>query len=274
LFETAQDEGVVLGSKLAERLQLRLGDRVVYTLTDRSGELVSGMGRLSGTVSSGTPSVDGSLLLLPIDTVRKLLGYAPREATLVAVFLDDSRKSAWAAERLNAALRGKSAALTWDEVRPELSAFIAMKVGGARFMELVILVLVAAGIFNTLLVSVMERSREFGIMMAIGFTRGQLFRLVMWESLWLGLLGLVLGAVLTVGPYLRLASKGLDMTAMVGKDGTEVAGVGFDPHISVGIFPENLVAICLILLFATLLTGVYPARRAGKLEPVAAIKLV
>ena len=274
LFGTAHDEGVILGKTLAERLRVSLGDRVVYTLTDKHGELASGMGRLVGIVSVGTPSVDGGLLLVPIDTLRRLLGYGPREATSVAIFLEDSRSSPQAAAELNRELGHGLRALTWAEVRPELSAFIAMKVGGARFMELVILALVAAGIFNTLLVSVMERAREFGIMMAIGFSRAQLFRLVLWESLWLGVLGLVAGALATVGPYIYLARHGVDLSAMTGSAGAEIAGVGFDPHVRVGIFPENLAAIAVIILLVTVVTGLYPARRAGKLEPVAAIKLV
>jgi putative ABC transport system permease protein len=274
LFATAHDDGVILGKALAERLRVSIGDRVVYTLTDKQAELVSGMGRLVGIVSVGTPSVDGGLLLLPIDTLRKLLGYGPREATLVAIFLDDSRSSPRAAALLNRRIGPGLKALTWSEVRPELKAFIALKVGGARFMELVILALVAAGIFNTLLVSVMERAREFGIMMALGFSRGQLFRLVVWESLWLGLLGLFAGAVATVGPYFYLARHGLDLSKMTGSGGAEIAGVGFDPHVRVGIFPEHLVAIAVVILLVTVVTGLYPARRAGRLEPVAAIKLV
>jgi ABC-type lipoprotein release transport system permease subunit len=274
LFGSSEDREVILGQQLAKRLGVRLGDKVVYTVTDKSGELVSGMGRLRGTVRTGTPSVDGALCLLPIDTVREVLGYGAQEATRVAVFLSDSRRSAAVAKRVGEVLGPGVAALTWEEVRPELSAFIAMKVGGARVMELVIAVLVAAGIFNTLFVSVMERSREFGILLAIGFTRVQLFVLVMWESLWLGLVGLVAGAAVTVGPYWYLASTGVDLSAMTGEGNTEVAGVAFDPHIRIGIFPENLLLITSVILVATVLTGLYPARRAGRLEPVEAIKLV
>ncbi|MBN1608890.1 MAG: ABC transporter permease [Polyangiaceae bacterium] len=274
LFATAHDDGVILGKTLAERLRVNIGDRVVYTLTDKQGELTSGMGRLVGIVSVGTPSLDGGLLLVPIDTLRRVLGYGPREATMVAIFLADSRSSSRAAAQLNRHVGPGLKALTWSEVRPELNAFIAMKVGGARFMELVILALIAAGIFNTLLVSVMERAREFGIMMAIGFSRGQLFRLVVWESLWLGLLGLLAGGLATVGPYFYLARNGVDLSTMTGSGGAEIAGVGFDPHVRVGIFPENLVAIAVIILLVTVVTGLYPAGRAGRLEPVAAIKLV
>ena len=141
-------------------------------------------------------------------------------------------------------------------------------------LVLALLLLVAAGIFNTLFVSVMERIREFGILMAIGFTPRQLFALVMWESTWLGVLGLGLGALMTVGPYTYLVRHGLDYSAMLGEDGMEVAGAVFPSVLRVGIFPENLAIIVVVVLLATLAAGLYPAWRAGRVVPVDSIKLV
>jgi ABC-type lipoprotein release transport system permease subunit len=149
-----------------------------------------------------------------------------------------------------------------------------MKVGGAIFMEVLIAIIISAGIFNTLFVSVMERVREFGIMIAIGFSPGSLFRLVMLESLWLGLVGLVAGTALTVGPYLYLTKTGLDMSAMIGGEGAEVAGVAVSPIMRVGIFPEHAVLIAVAVFIATMLSGLYPAWRAGRVVPVETIKLV
>jgi ABC-type lipoprotein release transport system permease subunit len=149
-----------------------------------------------------------------------------------------------------------------------------MKVGSAIFMEVLIAIIVAAGIFNTLFVSVMERLREFGIMMAIGFSPASLFRLVMLESLWLGLVGLAAGAALTVGPYLYLAGTGIDMAAMIGGEGLEVAGVAVSSIMRVGIFPEHAVLIAVAVFIATMLSGLYPAWRAGRVVPVETIKIV
>ena len=282
MYTTPHDAGIILGKKLAQNLGLKIGKKVVYTMLDKQGEIVSGMRRLSGVISTGAPSLDAGLCLLPINTVREALGYTSDESTAVAVFLSDARQSPAVAQRLNNTLGsgGRDAsrvALAWDEIRPELSTFIAMKVGGARFMELIIAILVAAGIFNTLFVSVMERTREFGIMLAIGYSPGQLFGLVMWESLWLGLVGIAASAAMTIGPYMYLVNTGIDMNAIVGgTDGvaTEVAGVGFDGTLRVGIFPEHLVIIVLAIVLATLTAGLYPAWRAGNVVPVESIKLV
>lgn len=157
----------------------------------------------------------------------------------------------------------------------DLSGFIAMKVGGARFMELVLLVLVAVGIFNTLFMSVMERRREFGILAALGTAPRQIFLLVMWESLWLALVGLVVAAVVTVGPYSYLHTHGIDMSARLGTaQDIEVAGVGLSPIMRFGIFPENLALIAIFAVGATLLAGIWPAVQAARVAPVDAIKMV
>ena len=275
MFASADADGIVLGSVLARNLGAELGDKVVFTLTDRNGEIAAGMERLSGILTTNTPSLDVGLCLLPIDTVRPVLGYDPSEATQVAVFLSDSRRSHAVARRL-APLIPDAVVLTWDKIRPEIRSFIAMKVGGGRVMMTIIGLLVAAGIFNTLFVSVMERVREFGIMRAIGYTSGQLFRLVMWESTWLALVGMVVGAAITLPVYIPLSRHGLDMTEMYrsGDQALEVAGVGFDMVMKVGIFPEHVVVIAVSVLVATLAAGLYPAWKVGRIQPVESINLV
>jgi ABC-type lipoprotein release transport system permease subunit len=212
---------------------------------------------------------------LPIDAVRDVLEYAPDEAIQVAVFIDDQRRTDLVAARLQEQLDADVAALPWHRANPELAAFIAMKVGSARFIEVLIAVLVAAGIFNTLFVSVMERLREFGIMSAIGFSSGRIFTLVMLESLWLALIGLVAALVVTAGPYFYLASTGISLAPFLGEGGsTEIAGIGLPDTLRVGIFPENAAIIAMAAVLAILLSGLYPAFKAGNVEPVETIRLV
>ena len=274
MFSSADDPGIVLGARLAENLGVTLGKKVVYNMSDRNGDIVAGLARVTGIVRTGSPGVDGGLCLLPLNTLREALGYAPDEATQVAVFIGDQRKSDDVAARLGATLEAPAVALPWHESQPELAGFIAMKVGGANFMKILIAILIAAGIFNTLFVSVTERMREFGIMLAIGYSPGDIHLMVMLESLWLGLVGLVVGAVLTAGPYLWLNAHGIDMTAMIGEGAVEIAGIGVSPVFKVEIFTGNAVFIAVAALVATLLAGIYPAWKAGRVVPVETIRLV
>jgi ABC-type lipoprotein release transport system permease subunit len=280
--------GILLGSQLAINLGADIGDRVVYTMTDKDGEIVSGLARLAGTVRTGSPSVDNGMALLPISRVRQVLGYDDDEATQVAVFVGDQRQSAAVAAALNEAIglaigaddqsvpqSGPGVvALPWSEVQPDLATFISMKVGGAVFMEIFIAILVCAGIFNTLFVNVMERLREFGIMLAVGFSQGVLFRMVMLESLWLGLVGLAAAAAVVIGPYLYLANTGISLAGYIGEGGTDIAGVAISSTIRVGIYAEHAVAIALFALIATMLAGLYPAWRAGRVSPADTIRVI
>jgi ABC-type lipoprotein release transport system permease subunit len=273
-FATSRDRGIILGERLAVNMGVELGDKIVYTMTDRNGDIVSGLARVSGLVRTGAPSVDGGLCLLPIDAVREVLGYGTDEATQVAAFVRDQRHTDRIATSLNREVGPEVTALPWHEIQRELAAFIAIKVGGARFMEALIAVLVAAGIFNTLFVSVMERLREFGIMMAIGWSPGRLSRLIVLESAWLGVLGLVGAVLITVLPYWYLATKGIDVSGMMGQDTAEVSGIAMPTTLKVGIFPTHAAFIAVAAIVATLLAGLYPAWKAGRVDPVETIKLV
>ena len=273
-FASSHDRGILLGHRLAENLDVGLGRKVVYTLADKNGEIVQEAVRVSGIIRTGSATVDGALCLLPLDRFRESIGYDPHEAVQVGLFLRDPRRADAVATRLGQQLGSDVSALPWYETQPDLAGFIAMKVAGAQFMQAVIAVLVAAGIFNTLFVSVMERVREFGIMLAIGFSPGRLFALVMCESLWLGVVGLIGAALVTAGPYYYLYTTGIDLSAQLGSGGAEIAGVGIIPIMRADIFPENLVVIAAAALCATLLSGIYPAWQAGRVVPVESIRLV
>ena len=273
LFEPGDDRGIVMGHKLVENLGLKLGRKVVYTVTDKKGEIVSGLGRLRGIIKTGS-GMDAGLVLLPLAAVREALGYEADEATQVAVFVDDQRRAKEVAASLRAQIKGGPAVVTWDQASPELAGFIQMKVAGNWVMEMIIGILVAAGIFNTLFVSVMERRREFGIMMAIGYSPGQLFRLVMAESAWVAAVGLALAGVVTAYPYYHFNTVGLDISKMIGKQGGVIEGIALEPIIKVAIYPGNLLIIVVAVFITTLLAGLYPAWRAGRVSPVDSIKLV
>ncbi len=273
-YENADDKGIILGKTLARNLGAELGDKIVYTMMDKNGEIVAGMGRLSGTLGTGAPSGDASLFLLPLNRARETLGYAADEATHVGVFLADNRDSVAVAQDLRGQVGSDVASLAWSEIAPDLKAFVAMKKGGGRFFLIIIGLLVTAGIFNTLFMSIMERVREFGIMIAIGYSPAQIFRMVMWESVYLATVGLLLGLGMTAGPYYWLAKNGIDMSEMYAGQDVSVGGVGFDMHMNCGIYPESAIIIVCSIIFATLAAGLYPAWKAGRVEPVDSIKLV
>lgn len=277
MFATSTDEGIIIGKKLAENLDLEIGKKVVYTVTDKHGEIANGLARVSGILETGAAEVDAGTCLLPIDSLRALLGYEPDEVTQIAVFLADHRDSEQVATRVGTELGPKFgdevAVLPWFEANRDLAGFVTMKTSGALFMELLITLLIAAGIFNTLFVSVMERMRELGVLAAIGFSARQLFGLILWESLWLGLCGIVAGVLLCAWPYYYLSTTGLDMAAMTGGN-TQVSGITMSSVLYVELYPPHALFIACAIVLTTLAAGLYPAYKAGKVSPVDAIRIL
>lgn len=274
IFKNNEGRGAVIGSLLAKKLNLRLNKKFVYTATDVRGEIVSELARVKAIFETGVDEVDGSTILLPINSVRKTLSYDKGDATLIAVLIDDQRHAVKYSKILKKELDDPGAdALSWKETQPELAGIITIDKSGNYIIQLLIGLLIAAGILNTLLMSVMERTREFGVMMAVGMSPSTLFKLVIMESLWLAIIGIILGVIITTPWYAYLRQVGLDFSGMIGNDYSTV-GVLIDPVMKILLYKESAVAIILGVFALTLVSGLYPAWRAGKVPPIESLKTI
>ncbi len=190
LFTGTDGLGAVVGNKVAEKLNIGINKKLIYTTTDVNGEIVSEIARVTGIFETGVSEVDGSMILLPIDRVRATLSYGPEDATLISVVIEDQRRAIKMRDMINSQVGDPAReVLSWKETQSELASIITLDKAGNRIIQVLIGLLIAAGILNTLLMSVMERTREFGVMMAVGMSPFTLFRLVIMESIWFGILG-------------------------------------------------------------------------------------
>ena len=274
LFHSKTDNRILVGSKLASSLKLDIGKKVVYTTTDKHGEIVSAIARVSGIFRTGINEVDSSMALLSLSGVRKTLAYAQDEATLIALTLKDQRQTLPVQSRLKEMPVFNNAEIVrWQQTQPDLAGMIAMDKSMNYASQFLIALLVAAGILNTMLMSVLERQREFGIMMAIGMPPRTLFLLVMSESFWLAVIGLVIGSIITYPWYLYMTTTGIDLSNAYGKE-LDFGGVLIDPVMRIRLFRESIIAILAGLFSLTLIAGAYPAWRAGRTTPVESLKTI
>ena len=273
MLKSRGGRGVVIGSVMAERLGLDLGKKLVFTAIDATGEIVSEVARVKGIFETGVADVDGSIVLLPVDTVRKALGYGDGDATMIAVYVADQRATDRMRDQVDSAVgSAQSEVLTWQQTQPEMSAMIQLDRSTNYVFQVLLGLLIAAGVLNTILMSVLERKREFGIMMAVGLTSTRLAAMVLVESVCMAVVGLFTGVVLTAPWYYYLVDVGIDVAAMYGDQNFDAAGVLFDTVMHAALFPEHVAAILCGVFGLTLVAGLYPAFRAGREQPVDAIK--
>lgn len=161
-------------------------------------------------------------------------------------------------------------ARTWGEIVPWIEQSMRMKEGFTYVILLIFLIIIVAGILNTVLMSVMERTREFGIMRALGTKRHQIAYVVCAEAMMLGVVGLIAGALVGTSLSVFFGEVGLNMYGSF--DESLIGQFYMDPVVYPRINLDNLVANCSIILIAVLIISIYPARKAANMEPVEAIK--
>jgi ABC-type lipoprotein release transport system permease subunit len=272
MFDDAKGRGAVVGVKLMQKLNLKRGGKFVYTTTGATGDLVSESARVSGVFKTGVEAVDGSFVILPIGRMRDALGYANDEATMVVTFIKDHRDAEGAKAVLESPLAGRRLeVLTWSQTQADLAGHVAVDRAVNYIYQFLVGVMIAAGILNTVMMGVLERWREFGVMVAVGLKPSRLSLMVIIESLWLGAMGLVLGVIITAPWYFYMSRTGIDLSGFV-QEGADVSGVLVDPTLKFRLYRESVVGILSGVFALTALAGLYPAWKAGRTNPVDALK--
>jgi ABC-type lipoprotein release transport system permease subunit len=266
---------IYLGNDLARTLEVGLGDRVVLTVSPRGESRPSSAAfTVRGTFRTGLGDLDGGYVEIPLSEAQKLLKLNG-EVSQVAVVLDSLEGTDRATVLLDEALRGQDALeiLSWKVALRELHEAIVLDDMGMYLMMIIIFVIVTIGIFNTVLMSVAERTREFGVMMAIGTGRWRLFSIIMAEAAVLALVSAVFGLVLGLIGHGLMAHYGIDVASMAGGD-YEFAGISFSGRIHSRLSVPVVAKWTAVVIGLVLGAAVYPALRATRLQPVEAMRHV
>lgn len=259
---------VIIGRKMAEKLGLKMGRKLVYTATDASGQMVSDVAHVSGFFETGLEDVDGSMVLLPLSTMQKVLGYKSDEVNLVSIMLSHYNQTDRIARDIGEVLGNDGyEILPWQDTQTDVAGMITIDSSANYISQVFVGLLIAAGIFNTMLMSVLERRREFGVMLAIGMAPYGLVKMVILETLYVVFVGLILGTIITAPWYYWLASHGLDFSGMIDGD-YHIGNVLIDPVIRISLDWRNIVSIAGMILILALLVALYPAWRSSRIKPV------
>ena len=259
-----------VGVGLARRLALGVGSRMVLTAQSATGEITGQLVRIVGTFRSGLPGIDEGLVYMPIATARSWLG-TPGAATALAVLLRSSRASDQVTRAVRHELPSGLAVLAWPQADPALASAVRLDDWSGYAFLAILFLIVALAILNAVLMSVLNRRREFGVLQALGLTSRDTSWVVFTEGLVLSAASGVLGIAIGLSVTWLLWRHGIDFSAFMQGD-ISFAGALVSPI----IVPEFHVQQVLLCLGATLVIGVlaslYPARAAGRIDVAEAMK--
>jgi ABC-type lipoprotein release transport system permease subunit len=265
------DRGILLGQKMADSLGVSLGDKVVYMGQHGDNETFSRLFRVSGIVRTGLPQMDAAMAIVNLNAGQLLL---QREGVShqVTVHIQKTQEAQWATDKAKELVSSPEVVvLSWQEALPDLYGLMQVDKQTQDWMMLILVFIAAIGVLNTILMSVLERTREFGVLLAIGLKPRQLSGLVLLEGVLLGLLGMVLGVAFGLLLTYPSVKYGIDMTASMG-EGVEVAGVAMSAKMKAVYDWERTAFNAVWMMILTILATAYPAWWLTKLKPVDAMR--
>lgn len=266
--------GIALTQPIARELAVERGDRVVLTLSDPDGEVTRALFRVA-TILEVEPGGFDRIAFTRLEAAQRAANLGDA-VTGIGVQLVDSRQRFRLQPDLQQQIRAwrpeqELAVLTWDEVVPELVAMIEVdRANTLVFLGLIFLVVVFA-IANTMLMSVLERIREFGLLGALGLRPGHLIRLVFIEGALLTLSAMAVGLAIALAGHTAIATWGIPL----GEGGLEyeTAGVSMvEFSLYSTLIPLHWFRTSVLIFILSMLAAIYPAFRAMRLEPTEAMR--
>lgn len=259
---------VLLGEKLARRLGVAVGDKLVVSAQDTSGDMTGEAFRVGGLFRTASTAVDEGVIYLSLPEASAMLGLDD-EISEFALLASDRTVADSLRDALVAELGDGFEVRTWGELQPLLVYMIEMFESMGWVIYAVVFVAMTFGIANVLLMSVHERIREIGIVMAIGMRPSRVVAMVLAEGALLSALGLAFGLLATAG-LLWVFRDGIDLS--VWEAGLSAYGIG--NRIVPVVRPADLIAPVVTAILTAFVASLWPALRAARISPADAVRHV
>jgi ABC-type lipoprotein release transport system permease subunit len=267
-LEAQDDREIALGEELASRLHVDVGKKVVLTTNNAAGDLVEELCRVKGIFRTGSPELDTYLVQATLPFTRRLYTLGPDAVTQLGIILDQPDRQQPMLRKLRTTVdECNMSVLPWQDILPELAAYIRMDRASNWVFQGLLTVIILFTILNTLLMSIIERDREFAVLLALGTPVAQLEVQIAVESLLLGCIGCAAG--LMVGGFASWAMQvwGLDFGFLM-PEGVTVSGLAISTRIYSRLSLDIFLWTGGVVLGATLLLSLFPMRRVGRV-PIA-----
>lgn len=266
-FDSLKENQVVIGKKLADKMRVKTGSKLVLTFTDTAVNIVSGAFKVAGIYQSDNTPLDERNVYVNKKDLDILLGTAGGFHE-IAMLLKTDEVVQPVKQQLQTLLPGYLVE-SWDEISPETKLMVDTVDIYSYIIIVIIMFALAFGIINTMLMAILERTREIGLMTALGLNRFKMFLLVLTETVLLTLAGTPIGLLIGWLGCNYYQQRGLDLSGM-GKD--LMSSFGY----STVVYPEfpvdKLAGVLMIVAGTAVIACLFPAMKALRLQPVDALR--
>lgn len=264
----ADDQAVLLSEGLAQKLKLGINDTIVLISQGYQGVNAAGKYPVKGLVSFGSPELNAGMIYMPLATAQWFYG-AEGLITAAVLDIDDKQAAEVAVAELRPQLKEPFELKNWQEMMPELMDMKDMKESSNIITVLILYLIVAFGIFGTILMMTKEREYEFGVLLSIGMKRRQLALSTWIETLLLGFLGAFIGISISYALMYYLKVNPIEVT---GDMATTYAKFGIEAKLPASTDWDLFYVQGIIVMLITTILALYPAFKIWGMNPVQAMR--
>lgn len=261
------DDGVVIGAGLAKYLKLALSDTLVIITQGYHGVSAAGKFPVRGIIKHVSPELNKSIIYMELKTCQNFLG-AENKLTSLVVNVADNDAMKRTLKKLKSEIQSPFSVMSWEEMQPEVVQQIESDRAGGIIMKAILYVVIAFGIFGTIMMMIAERRREFGVMISIGMQKRKLSVILFFETLFIGLLGILSGIAVSLPLILIQAQNPIPLT---GETGKLMEDFGFEPYMFFSTAPEVFWQQAISVFVLTMLIGIYPVIASLRIKEIKAL---
>ena len=259
---------VVIGEKLADKMKLKLKSKIVLTFQDKDGNLISGAFRISGIFKTSNALLNERIIYTNQKDLAVLLGTGS-DVQEIAILLKSNEALSIAAAALQKQFPDLKVE-TWMEISPETSVVLGTTERFSTIFLIIILLALAFGIINTMLMAILERRRELGMMISLGMNRFRIFGMVVYETFLLVMIGCPFGILIGSLTIQWLNRRGMDLSSIMEKT---MEQYGYSSVIYPQLNLQHYMQVIILVACVALFSGIFPALKAMRLNPAQAIKV-
>jgi len=267
-YLTPNDDGILLAKGLANHLKVGVGDTIVFISQGYQGMTAAGKYAVKGLINFPNPELNNRMSYLALSTAQHLFS-ADGRVTSLAVMITKPKLLDQVYSDLKGKFDQRYEVMSWEEMLPEMVSYIEFDNAQGMVTLVIIYMVVGFGILGTVLMMTLERTREFGMLLAVGMSRARLRMVITLESILLSVTGALAGALLGFPVLLYYSHNPIQLT---GEYETAMLSYGLEPVMPFLLEPGLFVAQTLAVLVIALIVAVYPVWRVGKLEPCIALR--
>ena len=259
---------ILLGEKLAKKLGLSVGDEVFLQAPMVDGNVGAITLTLVGIVKAPVEDVNSRMAILTISDARKLTHTPPGMVTQVVITIKDPLKVDNVVKAIKQHLNSSFKVYSWKKMIPIMDQWLKLMDETMEIFYMIIFVGAFFAILNTLLMAVFERRKEFGILLAIGMKPLRIIKMILWESFFLGVLGVIGGILIGVILVYYFSIHGVDLSFF----SQALALLGLERYLYPAFTWKGIVFSAVNVFFTVFISALYPAYRTVKLKPTEALK--